>query len=136
MSSKRVYGEAVDPSSVVAHIFHTYEGKDPMLQYILHAFINEMGGGPTGSVVHLKNGQLAFVLNKSGPVVLLLTNEAGESLKHLADPIDLGEKKKEDSGFDIDRHKPPLPPIQAVDILPSDLFDFFKRISTIGRQPL
>ncbi|BBO81586.1 hypothetical protein DSCO28_21520 [Desulfosarcina ovata subsp. sediminis] len=129
MSSKRVYGEAADSAGVVARIYRKFAGKDPLLQFILHAFISEMGVCPTGSVIHLRNGQLAFVLDKQGPIVLPLTNIKGDPLSRYADPIDIDEKKKEDSFFDIDRRKAPLPPIQAFDILPAELREMFTRIS-------
>ena len=132
MSSRRTYGEATDPSNVMAQVFRKYEGKDPMLQYILHAFIREMGVCPTGSVINLRNGQLAFVLDKSGPIVLPLTDKTGAPLKRHADPVDLGEKQKTDSVFEIDRRKPPLPPDQVFDILPPEIHKLFARISPVG----
>jgi len=131
MTSKRAYGEASDPSSVVTQIFRRYERQDPMLQYILHAFIREMGICPMGSVIHLRNGQLAFVLERKGPVVLPLTDAHGDSLKRHADPFDISVKKCESQDFEIDRRKAPLPPMQALKILPADLKGLFLKISDL-----
>lgn len=132
MTSKRTYGEAADPAGVVAHIYRMYAGKDPMLQYILHAFISEMGVCPTGSVVHLRNGQLAFVLERHGPIVLPLTDPAGTPFKAIVDPLDISALKKDNPEFEIDRRKAPLPPAGVVEIIPTSLTKTFSRISILG----
>lgn len=119
MTSKRCYKDALNPVGVVTDIFHKYAEKDPLLQYILHSFVKSVGIYPPGSIVSLTNGQLAYVLDSQGPVLLPVTNEQGETLKSKPDALvlDRGER----TGLSIDRRKPPIAPVEAYKILPDYL---------------
>ena len=64
----------LNPIRVVTRLFRTYAQKDPLLQFILHAFVNAVGLHPPGSVVYLTNQQMAYVLDSKGPIVLPFTD--------------------------------------------------------------
>ncbi|MBU4151807.1 MAG: HD domain-containing protein [Proteobacteria bacterium] len=119
MTSKRCYKDALNPVAVVTDIFHKYAEKDPLLQYILHSFVKSVGIYPPGSIVSLTNGQLAYVLDSQGPVLLPVTNEQGETLKSKPEVVVLD--RGEGSGIKIDRRKPPIAPVDAYKILPEYL---------------
>ncbi len=121
MTSKRCYKEALNPVGVVADIFHKYAQKDTLLQFILHAFVRAVGIYPSGSVVSLINGQLAYVLDSEGPALIPFTDAAGVPLTTKQDIMVL-DKKAEEGGLKIDRRKAPMDPVQAHKILP----DFLK----------
>lgn len=120
MTSKRCYKEALNPVGVVSEIFQKYAGKDPLLQYILHAFVKSVGIYPPGSIVALNNGQLAYVLDSQGPTLLPITDTHGEPLKDKADIIVL-DKEDTTTGVKVDRRKPPISPLDAYKILPDYL---------------
>lgn len=96
MTSKRSYKEAVNPINVVTQMFRTYAKKDQMLQYILHAFVKSIGIYPPGSIIYLRNGQMAYVLESGGPIVIPFTDEKENTLKTKPDPIDIGRKDIDD----------------------------------------
>lgn len=89
MTSKRSYKEAFNPINVVTQIFRTYAKKDRMLQYVLHAFVKSIGIYPPGSIVYLINGQMAYVLESDGPIVMPFTDEKATTLRHMPDPLKL-----------------------------------------------
>ncbi len=120
MTSKRCYKEALNPVGVVADIFHKYAQKDTLLQFILHAFVRAVGIYPSGSVVSLINGQLAYVLDSEGPALITFTDANGMPLTTKQD-ITVLDKKAEDRGLKIDRRKAPMDPVQAHKILPDYL---------------
>ncbi|MBF0203594.1 MAG: HD domain-containing protein [Desulfamplus sp.] len=92
MTSRRCYREAFNPINVVTDIFRKYAKKDKMLQFILHAFVKSIGIYPNGSVIYLKNGQMAYVLESTGPLVLPFTDKQGNTLSATASSsIDLGD---------------------------------------------
>ncbi len=119
MTSKRCYKDAVNPVQVVTEIFRQYSEKDPLLQYILHSFVKSVGIYPSGSLVSLNNGQLAYVLDSQGPVLLPVTDACGEVLKTKQDIIVLGDG--EDQTLQVDRRKPPISPVAAYKFLPDYL---------------
>jgi HD-GYP domain-containing protein (c-di-GMP phosphodiesterase class II) len=120
MTSKRCYKDAVNPVAVVTDIFHTYAEKDPLLQYILHSFVKSVGIYPPGSVIALTNGQLAYVLDSQGPMLLPVTDTNGDPLKTKPDIVVM-EKGATQTGHKVDRRKPPLSPVEAYKILPDYL---------------
>ncbi len=120
MTSKRCYKEALNPVGVVADIFHKYAQKDTLLQFILHAFVRAVGIYPSGSVVSLINGQLAYVLDSEGPALIAFTDVEGRPLTTKQDIMVL-DKKAEERGLKIDRRKAPMDPVQAHKILPAYL---------------
>ena len=87
MTSKRCYKEAISPISVVTQLFRTYAKKDKMLQYILHSFVKSIGIYPPGSILFLRNGQMAYVLDSKGPFVVPFTDEQGKTLSSKPDPF-------------------------------------------------
>ncbi len=125
MTSKRCYKEAINPISVVTKLFREYAKKDHILQYILHSFVKSIGIYPPGSIVFLRNGQMAYVLESAGPIVLPFTDEQENTLRNKPDPLDIG-----DSGVAkvkmVDSRKSVKMPKDVYDILPS----FIKKIIT------
>jgi len=87
MTSKRFHKEAISPISVVTQLFRTYAKKDKMLQYILHSFVKSIGIYPPGSILFLRNGQMAYVLDSKGPFVVPFTDEQGKTLSSKPDPF-------------------------------------------------
>ncbi len=118
MTSRRCYKEALNPVGVVTDIFYHYARKDPLLQYALHAFIKSVGIYPAGSVVTLSNGQLAYVLDSSGPVLLPVTDPKGESLTRQPEMIVMGRGGNAPPTLTIDRYRPLVCPLDAYNILP------------------
>jgi HD-GYP domain-containing protein (c-di-GMP phosphodiesterase class II) len=125
MTSKRCYKEAVNPITVVTQLFRDYAKKDHILQYILHAFVKSIGIYPPGSIVFLRNGQMAYVLETSGPIVLPFTDEQKNTLKRKPDPINIGatEVGKEKM---VDSRRSVQKPKDVYETLPS----FIKTIIT------
>ncbi|MDD9301903.1 MAG: diguanylate cyclase [Desulfobacter sp.] len=102
MISRRSYKEAANPVTAATALFRTYVKKDPLLQFILHAFVNTIGLYPPGSIVFLKNGQMAYVLESCGPIVLPFTDSHQTPLTHPEDPFDVKTREKR-MGIDNDR---------------------------------
>jgi HD-GYP domain-containing protein (c-di-GMP phosphodiesterase class II) len=122
MTSKRSYQEAVNPVSVVTEVVRRYSNKDPFLQLILATFLKVVGIYPPGSVVHLCNGQLAYVMDSNGPIVLPITDYFLHPLQSQQDPVDLSAATSEGLLLNVDRRKPLLSPADYQKILP----DFLK----------
>ncbi len=117
MTSRRCYKEAFNPINVVTQLFRTYAKKDKMLQYILHAFVKSIGIYPPGSIVFLRNGQMAYVLESEGPLVIPFTDETENTLGHKSDPINIGAPGLEESKK-IDSRRSVKSPKDVYDILP------------------
>jgi len=120
MTSKRSYKEAFNPIGVVAGIFRTYAKKDKMLQYVLHAFVKSIGIYPPGSIVYLKGGQMAYVLESTGPLVLPFTDTSGFTLTKKSDPLDAGDSNTDDFSK-VDNLKNIKKPSDVYHLLPSYL---------------
>jgi HD-GYP domain-containing protein (c-di-GMP phosphodiesterase class II) len=121
MTSKRCYKDAHNAVGVVTEIFHKYEKKDRLLQFILHSFVKSIGIYPVGSVVTLLNGQLAYILDSTGPLVLPFTDTSRQPLARSADPLDLGAKELPDPLLKIDRRQVLLSPTATFALLPVHL---------------
>jgi HD-GYP domain-containing protein (c-di-GMP phosphodiesterase class II) len=121
MTSKRCYKEALNPVSVVTEIYRKYANKDQMLQFLLYAFIKIVGIYPPGSVLTLQNGQLCYVIDSQGPMVIPITDPKGNTLAVKPNPIDFGNENLEVPEMQIDRRKPLKTPIEVYDSLPSYL---------------
>ena len=80
MVSRRSYKDAANQVTAVADLFRSYVQKDPVLQFILHAFVKTIGLYPAGSIVFLKNGQMAYVLESDGPIVIPFTDKGQDPL--------------------------------------------------------
>ena len=120
MTSKRCYKEAFNQISVVTDIFRQYAKKDAMLQYVLHAFVKSIGIYPPGSIVYLRNGQMAYVLESAGPLLIPFTDNKGTTLQAKPDPMDMGDKKIKD-GFRIDNRRSVKTPLEVYNLLPAYL---------------
>ncbi|MBF0233313.1 MAG: HD domain-containing protein [Desulfamplus sp.] len=118
MTSRRAYREAFNPINTVTDIFRKYAKKDKMLQFILHAFVKSIGIYPTGSVIYLKNGQLAYVLESIGPLVLPFTDAQGNILSSSASPVDLADNNVDDE-LKADGFRSIKTPLEVYDLLPS-----------------
>ena len=88
MVSRTSYREARNQPAAATELFRTYVKKDAMLQFLLHAFVGSIGLYPAGSIVYLKNGQLAYVLEEKGPIVIPFTDSGGAPLSSSPDPFD------------------------------------------------
>lgn len=120
MISKQCYKEAHNPIGAVTDIFRKYAGKDHLLQFILHAFVKSIGIYPTGSIIYLVNGQMAYVLDSHGPLVIPFTDTHGETLTQRADPLDLGDKAL-DTSLKADGYRKVQSPVEVFDRLPAYL---------------
>lgn len=120
MTSKRSYKEAVNQINVVTDVFRSYAGKDPVLQHVLHSFIKSVGIYPPGSIVYLRNGQMAYVLESDGPLLLPFTDEQRNCLNNKCDPVSLDAEDIEE-GLQIDKRKSVREPLDVWELLPSYL---------------
>jgi HD-GYP domain-containing protein (c-di-GMP phosphodiesterase class II) len=127
MTSKRPYEEALNPIRVVTNITRTYARKDPMLQFVLHAFVTAVGIRPPGSIVYLTNRQMAYVIDSRGPIVLPFTDPHGLPLKEKAEFIDFGNPV--DHELAVDSRDPLISPKEVFYLLPS-----FLRSSLFGEN--
>ncbi len=120
MTSKRCYKEAFNQVSVVTDIFRQYAKKDKMLQYILLSFVQTVGIYPTGSILYLRNGQMAYVLESAGPLVLPFTDTNETPLFKSAEPINLKDPNI-DEELKVDSRRSIKKPLEVFDLLPSYL---------------
>ncbi len=116
MVSKRSYQDAVNQVTAVTGLFRNYVHKDPMLQYILHAFVKTVGLYPPGSIVFLKNGQMAYVLESEGPLVLAFTDKDQMPIFSRPDPFNAGEQTGD---LAIDSNRSIRQPKTVYDSLPA-----------------
>lgn len=121
MTSKRSYKEAMNPVGVVAEIFHRYAEKDYLLQYILHSFVKSVGIFPPGSIVYLQNGQMAYVIDSLGPVILPISDIEGKPIQGEPDPINLGDDQAAGPDMKIDRRRPLASPSETFVLMPAYL---------------
>ena len=117
MTSKRCYKEAFNQINVVTQIFRKYAGKDQMLQYALHAFVKSIGIYPPGSIVYLRNGQMAYVLDSGGPIVIPFTDTQGATLTTKPDPMDMGDSNIAETDR-VDSRKSIKTPREVYNLLP------------------
>ena len=122
MTSKRCYKEALNPISVVTDIFRKYADKNRILQFILHSFVKVVGIYPPGSVVHLMNGQMGYVIDSQGPIILPFTLDQQEDApSENTEPVDLGDSDSLEADYAINRREPLLSPTEAYEWLPEHL---------------
>lgn len=120
MTSKRCYKEAFNQINVVTDIFRSYAKKDNIMQYILHSFVKSIGIYPAGSIVYLRNGQMGYVLESAGPLIIPFTDPQGKTLSNNSNPLDLSEYKS-DNALKIDNRRSIKTPREVYDLLPSYL---------------
>ena len=118
MTSRRCYKEAINPIMVVTRLFRTYAKKDTMLQHVLHAFVKSIGIYPPGSIVFLKNGQMAYVLESEGPLVLPFTDKQGNTMRAKPDPIRITPSETSAARM-VDNDRSVKTPKDVYEILPS-----------------
>lgn len=121
MTSKRCYRDAVNPIEVVTDVFRSYANKNRLLQFLLYSFVKVIGIYPPGSILYLRNGQMAYVLDSTGPLVLPVSDQDGNRLPAQADPIDLGDNKSLPEDLEIDRRRSLKDPKEVYEILPDFL---------------
>jgi HD domain len=117
MISKKSYKDALNQVSAMTRLFRKYVKKDSLLQFILHAFVKSIGRHPPGSIVYLKNGQMAYVLESDGPLVLPFTDTRENTLKVKPDPIDVGSPDT-DAIWQIDSERSIRSPREVYNLLP------------------
>lgn len=115
MTSKRCYKEAFNPRNVVRGMYNEYNGKDDKLQTILHAFVGSIGIYPPGSLVYLNNGQMAYVLDSKGPLLIPFTEDSTT----MPDPFNITENK--DPSLNIDDTQPKIDPENGYRSMPTYL---------------
>ena len=120
MTSKKSYKEASNQINAVTEIFRTYARKDTLLQYILQSFIKSIGIYPSGSIVFLRNGQMAYVLESKGPLIIPFTDADGKRLSGKPDPLDLSDPGVDES-MKIDNRRSIKNPLEVYELLPSYL---------------
>ena len=120
MTSRRCYKEAINPIMVVTQLFRTYAKKDIMLQHVLHAFVKSIGIYPPGSIVFLKNGQMAYVLESDGPLVIPFTDTKANTLSSKPDPIKMNDPDT-DPSLIVDSGRSVRTPKDVYDLLPAYL---------------
>ncbi len=121
MTSKRSYKEALSPISVVTDIFRNYAEKDGLLQFVLHSFVKTIGIFPPGSVTRMINGQMIYILDSDGPIVIPFTDTTGKPLSHHPEPFNLKDEEQHDESMRIDRRESLISPVEAYKILPDYL---------------
>jgi HD-GYP domain-containing protein (c-di-GMP phosphodiesterase class II) len=120
MTSKRCYKEAFNQINVVTDIFRNYAKKDNIMQYILHSFVKSIGIYPAGSIVYLRNGQMGYVLESAGPLIIPFTDTQEKTLSSNSNPLDLSELGS-DNVLQIDNRRSIKTPREVYDLLPSYL---------------
>ncbi len=118
MTSIRCYKEAINPIMVVTRLFRTYAKKDTMLQHVLHAFVKSIGIYPPGSIIYLTNGQMAYVLESSGPIVIPFTDNKGITLQKKPDPVRISVTETTQRMM-VDNNRSVKTPKEVYDQLPS-----------------
>ena len=118
MTSKRSYKEAWNPIGVVTKIFREYTDKNDILKLVLHSFVKSIGILPPGSIVELKTKQMAYVLDSEGPVIIPFTDNKGNTLTTISEPMDLSEAN---TLFEINPEKALISPSDTYNVLPAFL---------------
>jgi len=118
MTSRRSYKNALNPVVVVSELFGRYANKDRMLQFILHAFLKAIGIYPPGSIVYLMNGQVAYVMDSAGPIVIAFADPNGNVLKNVPEPFAVNKAIQKNPELNIDRRRPLEFPHKYVNDLP------------------
>lgn len=121
MTSKRCYKDALNPISVVTELFRKYANKDRLLQFIVDSFIRTVGIYPAGSIVKLRNGQKAFIIDSRGPIVVPFTSKEGTPFTIMKDPVNIEDVEKRNPEFGIDRHATLSSPVEEYKFLPKYL---------------
>jgi len=127
MTSKRCYKEAFNPVNVVNDLYNQYSGKNRVLQLVMHSFFSVVGIYPIGSIISFTNGQMAYVMNVKGPIVIPFTDRYTEPLHKMVCPVDISDQGQTDKKLVINRKSPIVSPKDIYNKLPSDLRDMIFR---------
>ena len=122
MTSKRCYKEAFNPINVVTELFRKYARKNRILQFLLHSFVKSIGIYPPGSIVFMRNGQMAYILESTGPLVLPFTDGDQTPLAAKPDPLDISDPQTRET-VQIDHRRSVQTPAEVYDMLPSYIKD-------------
>jgi HD-GYP domain-containing protein (c-di-GMP phosphodiesterase class II) len=121
LTSVRCYKNAFNPVEVVTDLFTKYSKKGKLVQKVLLSFISVVGIYPPGSVVFLNNGQMAYIIDSKGPIVLVFSDNQGAPLKRQPNPIDLSDPDSVAAGLKIDHKRPMTTPVKVYNKLPKGL---------------
>ena len=128
--SKTSYKDALNQPEAITRLFRKYVKKDPMLQFVLHAFVKSVGLHPPGSIVYLKNGQMAYVLESRGPLVIPFTDNRENTLRVKPNPVDIGSMGS-DPLWEIDHDRSIKNTREVYNLLPS----YIKKIAMPAYLP-
>ena len=131
MTSKTSYKEASNQITAVTEIFRTYARKDTLLQYLLQSFIKSIGIYPSGSIVFLRNGQMAFILESKGPLIIPFTDADGKQLSYKPEPLDLSDPGVDES-MKIDNRRGIKNLREVYELLPSYLRPEYSETEKLG----
>jgi hypothetical protein len=106
---------------VVTELFTKYSKKSKLVQKVLLSFISVVGIYPPGSVVYLNSGQMAYIIDSKGPIVLVFTDDWEMPLNRQPDPIDLSSPNSVAEGLKIDHRRPMATPLYVYNKLPIGL---------------
>jgi hypothetical protein len=106
---------------VVTDLFTKYSKKGKLVQKVLLSFISVVGIYPPGSVVFLNNGQMAYIIDSKGPIILVFSDNQGAPLKRQPNPIDLSDPDSVAAGLKIDHKRPMTTPVKVYNKLPKGL---------------
>ena len=121
LTSVRCYKSAFNPIEVVTDLFTKYSKKSKLVQKVLLSFISVVGIYPPGSVVFLNNGQMAYIIDSKGPIVLVFTDDWEMPLSGQPDPIDLSDPNSVAAGLKIDHKRPMATPVEVYNKLSKGL---------------
>jgi len=121
LTSVRCYKSALNPIEVVTELFSKYSKKSKLVQKVLLSFISVVGIYPPGSVVYLNSGQMAYIIDSKGPIVLVFTDDWEMPLSRQPDPIDLSSPNRVAEGIKIDHKRPMATPLYVYNKLPRGL---------------
>ena len=121
LTSVRCYKKAFNPIEVITDLFGKYSKKCKMVQKVLLSFISVVGIYPPGSVVFLSNGQMAYLIDSKGPIVLVFSDLQGVPLKREPDPMDLSDPDCVAADLKIDHKRPMATPVEVYNKLPKGL---------------
>jgi len=121
LTSRRCYKGAVNPINVATSLYRVYAGRDKKLQHILYSFLRVLGIYPAGSIARMVNGQLIYILDSEGPLVIPFTDRTGRPLFKRNDPLNLADTEKEDPSIALDITSPGPSLVTSFKLLPEDL---------------
>ena len=123
MISRRPYREAINPALAITKIIRSHKNCNDITRKILSIFLKMVGIYPEGSILYLKNGQMCYVIDSSGPIVVPFTDTNGKPLKNIPEGLNLKYCTDSETGREIELKKTVINPGDAMTFLPSYLKD-------------